>query len=85
MKKSRNRFCTAMAAAEGQIHYRAARAAAGVIKKLAALEDKGFANLRFAAIFNIRPGCPFFPAPLLKLSFLSRLRNYQNTPETLTS
>lgn len=57
-----NSFCTAMTADECQIYYRAAREAAAVIKQLAPKEHNGFANLRFAAISNIRPGCPFFPA-----------------------
>ncbi|MFO7865879.1 MAG: DUF711 family protein [Candidatus Aminicenantes bacterium] len=57
-----NGFCTATAAGRGRIHYRAARRAAAVIKKLSDLEENGFANLRFAVIFNTPPGCPFFPA-----------------------
>jgi hypothetical protein len=55
-------FCTAMTADRGRIDYRAAREAAAVIRSLAGKEENGFANLRFAAISNIRPGCPFFPA-----------------------
>ena len=59
---SRNGFCTASAAGEGQIYYRTARSAAAVIKKLTRQEEKGFANLRFAVIFNTGAGSPFFPA-----------------------
>mgnify|MGYP006299142985 CR=1 FL=1 len=55
-------FCTAMTADRGRIDYQAAREAAAVIRSLADKEENGFANLRFAAISNIRPGCPFFPA-----------------------
>lgn len=55
-------FCTAMTADRGRIDYQAAREAAAVIRSLAGKEENGFANLRFAAISNIRPGCPFFPA-----------------------
>ncbi len=60
--ESLNSFCTVTTAGEGQLYYQAALEAAAVIKALAPREKNGFANLRFAAISNIRPGCPFFPA-----------------------
>jgi uncharacterized protein (UPF0210 family) len=40
----------------------AIRACAEVIVKNATLEPNGFANLQFAALANVRPGAPFFPA-----------------------
>jgi uncharacterized protein (UPF0210 family) len=40
----------------------AVRAAARVIRQAAAVEAEGFANLRFAALANVTPGTPFFPA-----------------------
>lgn len=40
----------------------AIRACAEVIVKCSALEQNGFANLQFAALANVRPGAPFFPA-----------------------
>jgi len=40
----------------------AVRACADVIVKCATLEQNGFANLQFAALANVPPGAPFFPA-----------------------
>ncbi len=40
----------------------AVRACAQVIVAAARLEPNGFANLRFAALANVRAGAPFFPA-----------------------
>jgi uncharacterized protein len=40
----------------------AIRACAEVIVKSAPLEPDGFANLQFAALANVSPGAPFFPA-----------------------
>ena len=40
----------------------AARLCAGVIVRAAPLDPNGFANLRFAALANVPPGAPFFPA-----------------------
>ncbi len=47
--------------AQGSIDGRAIRAAAQVIQAAAAIEN-GFGNLRFAALANVLPGTPFFPA-----------------------
>ncbi len=38
------------------------RGCAEVIKKVAEIEPDGFANLRFAALANVKPFTPFFPA-----------------------
>jgi uncharacterized protein (UPF0210 family) len=40
----------------------AVRACAEVIVKSAPIEPNGFANLQFAALANVPPGAPFFPA-----------------------
>jgi uncharacterized protein (UPF0210 family) len=40
----------------------AIRRCAQVIVKTAPLDRNGFANLRFAALANVKPGSPFFPA-----------------------
>jgi len=48
--------------ARGEISLAAVRACAEVIQCAAPLEDKGFANLRFAALANVPPWAPFFPA-----------------------
>lgn len=50
-------------AARGKgISTRALRACAEIIQQAATLEEQGFANLRFAALANVPPGSPFFPA-----------------------
>lgn len=51
-----------MTAPGGRISLPAVRACAAVIHRAAALEAGGFANLRFAALANVPPGAPFFPA-----------------------
>jgi uncharacterized protein (UPF0210 family) len=40
----------------------AAQACAEVITRCATITPDGFANLRFAALANVKPGAPFFPA-----------------------
>lgn len=46
----------------GELSLQAARACAEVIYRAAPLENNGFANLRFAALANVPPWAPFFPA-----------------------
>ena len=38
------------------------QACAEIIVKCAPIDPNGFANLRFAALANVKPGAPFFPA-----------------------
>jgi len=45
-----------------EISLPAVRACAEVIHRTAPLENDGFANLRFAALANVPPWAPFFPA-----------------------
>jgi uncharacterized protein (UPF0210 family) len=47
---------------EAGLSLSAARACAQVIRDAATLTPDGFANLRFAALANVPPGSPFFPA-----------------------
>lgn len=47
---------------EGGISLAAAHACAQTIKKASTITADGFANLRFAALANVAPGAPFFPA-----------------------
>jgi uncharacterized protein (UPF0210 family) len=54
-------FCTVMVSEGKRINIDAARQAAKIIKKLSVLDADGFTNLRFAAIFNTKPGSPFYP------------------------
>ncbi len=46
----------------GEVSLPAVRACAEVIHQAAPLEKNGFANLRFAALANVPPWAPFFPA-----------------------
>ncbi len=56
-------FCSVLYAEMGQgINIKAVRAVAKVIEANARLESNGFGNLRFAALANVGPGSPFFPA-----------------------
>lgn len=45
-----------------EISLKAARECAKIIVRLSTLEPDGFANLRFAALANVPPYAPFFPA-----------------------
>ena len=45
-----------------QVSFPAIKACAQVIHQAAPLEENGFANLRFAALANVPPWGPFFPA-----------------------
>ncbi len=56
-------FITASITGSGsQLSLAAARAASELIVTLSRLEANGFANLRFAALANLGPLAPFFPA-----------------------
>jgi uncharacterized protein (UPF0210 family) len=48
--------------ATGTIDGAAVQASARVIREAATVEANGFANLRFAALANVEPGTPYFPA-----------------------
>lgn len=60
--QSQHLFSSALCASDNAINYKACLESAKLIKQLSPLETEGFANLRFAAIFNLKPNCPFFPA-----------------------
>jgi hypothetical protein len=62
IKSTSTGFCTVMVADKKTINYEAARKTAQLMKKLAFIEKDGFANLRFAALFNTEPLSPFYPA-----------------------
>ena len=55
-------FSGVMADSHNGISLEAIRACAQVIVQCAPLTPDGFANLRFAALANVPPGAPFFPA-----------------------
>jgi uncharacterized protein len=55
-------FSGVMADSHNGISLEAVRACAQVIVECGPLTPDGFANLRFAALANVLPGAPFFPA-----------------------
>ncbi len=55
-------FSGVMADAEHGVYLPAVRSCAEVIARNATLSPDGFANLRFAALANVPPAGPFFPA-----------------------
>ena len=55
-------FCTSMICDNRNINFEAAKQTAELMKKLSVIDPDGFANLRFAALFNTKPGSPFYPA-----------------------
>lgn len=59
---SENTFFSGMMTSQNQIHLAQVKACAEIIVKCAPLDPSGFANLRFAALANVKAGAPFFPA-----------------------
>jgi uncharacterized protein len=55
-------FSAAMADARFGISMPALQACADIICRCSRITPDGFANLRFAALANVKPGSPFFPA-----------------------
>ena len=55
-------FGGVMADRKNGISMRAIQACADVIQRTSTIEANGFANLRFAALANVKAGAPFFPA-----------------------
>ena len=51
-----------MAAPGGPISLPAVRYCGEIIRQLSTVDERGFANLYFAALANVPPGAPFFPA-----------------------
>lgn len=62
IKNSERGFCSALISDDKKIFYDSARQAAKLVRRLSRISDEGFSNLRFAALFNMKPGSPFFPA-----------------------
>jgi len=59
-------FCTAHLSKRNKINYEGIKQTSKLIKKLSRINNDGFANLRFAALFNVKPGCPFYPSSFHK-------------------
>lgn len=51
-----------MTTAQGAVSLQAVHACAQIIHTAASISADGFTNLRFAALANVAPGAPFFPA-----------------------
>jgi len=62
IKNTSNGFGTVIISDRKQINHEAAKKTARLIKKLSRISEDGFDNLRFAALFNTKPGSPFYPA-----------------------
>lgn len=59
---SENIFFSGVMADDKNIHLAQIKACAEIIVRNALLDINGFANLRFAALANVKAGAPFFPA-----------------------
>ncbi len=57
-----NVFCSAVLSDKRLVYPPAAAACAAIIKKTSTISPDGFSNLRFAALGNVPPNAPFFPA-----------------------
>jgi uncharacterized protein (UPF0210 family) len=55
-------FSGLMTTSDGKVSLPAVRKCAEVIQKASGISPDGFANMRFAALANVRAGSPFFPA-----------------------
>ena len=55
-------FSGLMTTSNGGVSIPSVRACAHVIQQASTISTDGFANLRFAALANVPPGAPFFPA-----------------------
>ncbi len=63
LKATKNVFLTGlMSTQNGDISLPAVRMCAEIIHQAASITPDGFTNLRFAALANVPPGAPFFPA-----------------------
>lgn len=62
IRNSERGFCSVLVSDDKRIFFESARQAARLVRKLSRVNEDGFANLRFAALFNVKPGSPFFPA-----------------------
>lgn len=62
LKNTKRCFCTTTICDQNRISCEMVEATAKLIKKLSTLEKDGFANLRFAGLFNPKPNTPFYPA-----------------------
>lgn len=57
------------------ISLHAVREAAAAVSAISRLDEQGFSNLRFAAVANVRPNGPFFPASYASIPLRSPSRS----------
>jgi uncharacterized protein (UPF0210 family) len=63
IRATNDTFCSGlMTDTKNGVSLRAVRSCGKIIHQLAPLDQDGFANLYFAALGNVPPGAPFFPA-----------------------
>ncbi len=63
LSETRNVFVSAhMTTPDGGVSLAAVKRCAGIIERASQITPDGFTNLRFAALANVPPGAPFFPA-----------------------
>jgi uncharacterized protein (UPF0210 family) len=63
LKKTRSVFLAGVIASrQDGVSLRSIHACSGAMQKSSVILPNGFANLRFAALANVLPGAPFFPA-----------------------
>ncbi len=62
IKRTQNVFASALMTLPDSVSLQAVQLAARAIREISQIEPNGFANLRFAALANVSPGSPFFPA-----------------------
>jgi len=62
IKSTSTGFCSVSAANKKDLDLNLVRGSTGIIKSLSQEGNQGFANLRFAVLFNVNPNTPFFPA-----------------------
>ncbi len=62
IKNTSHVFCTVSVCNNGKVDHQAAQRTARLMHRISGIDKDGFANLRFAAIFNTKSGSPFYPA-----------------------
>ena len=63
LAETKNVFLSgALSTSQREVSLQAVQACGAIIAAVAGIEANGFANLRFAALANVPPGAPFFPA-----------------------
>jgi hypothetical protein len=62
LKATRGAFFSGLIASDQKVYLKAIRSVGQVVAQAAQITPDGFTNLRFTALANVKPYCPFFPA-----------------------